>query len=70
MAERRAIHYSGYERKAGELYATPAWVTRALLRAVPLRGPLDAVRGSHRRRRAAVRRAHAVTALARSSTEA
>lgn len=37
---RRAIHVSGYARKGRDFYATPAWVTEALLRHVVLRGPV------------------------------
>jgi len=37
---RRAIHISGYERENRDFYATPAWVTAALLRHVTLRGPV------------------------------
>ncbi|HEY4043332.1 MAG TPA: hypothetical protein VGM32_16005 [Rhodopila sp.] len=37
---RRAIHVSGYEREGRDFYATPAWVTAALLRHVRLRGPV------------------------------
>jgi hypothetical protein len=37
---RRAIHVSGYEREGRDFYATPAWVTEALLRHVWLRGPV------------------------------
>ena len=40
MAKHRAIHISGHDRVEGEFYATPAWVTRALLSAVELRGPV------------------------------
>jgi hypothetical protein len=36
----RAIHVSGYERAGRDFYATPAWVTEALLRHVRLRGPV------------------------------
>jgi hypothetical protein len=36
----RPIHYSGYEREGQDFYATPAWVTEALLRHVTLRGPV------------------------------
>jgi hypothetical protein len=36
----RAIHVSGYDRKADDFYATPDWVTEALLRHVRLRGPV------------------------------
>jgi hypothetical protein len=36
----RAIHVSGYERTSRDFYATPAWVTRALLDHVRLRGPV------------------------------
>jgi hypothetical protein len=39
-AERRAIHYSGYDREGRDFYATPKWVTEALLRHVHLRGPI------------------------------
>jgi len=39
-AARRAIHVSGYAREANDFYATPAWVTEALLGAVALRGPV------------------------------
>jgi hypothetical protein len=38
--ERRAVHVSGYERKGRDFYATPAWVTEALLRHVRFRGPI------------------------------
>jgi hypothetical protein len=34
----RPIHVSGYDRKVGDFYATPDWVTEALLRHVQLRG--------------------------------
>jgi hypothetical protein len=37
---RRAIHWSGYEREGRDFYATPAWVTEALLRHVRFRGPV------------------------------
>jgi hypothetical protein len=37
---RRAVHVSGYERVGRDFYATPAWVTAALLRHVRLRGPV------------------------------
>ncbi len=36
----RPVHLSGYERKSRDFYATPTWVTEALLRHVPLRGPV------------------------------
>jgi hypothetical protein len=36
----RAIHFSGYERKNRDFYATPAWVTEALLAHVRFRGPI------------------------------
>jgi hypothetical protein len=39
-AERRAIHVSGYDREGRDFYATPSWVTEALLRHVRLRGPV------------------------------
>lgn len=34
----RAIHISGYQREGRDFYATPAWVTEALLRHIRLRG--------------------------------
>lgn len=37
-AARRAIHVSGYEREGKDFYATPDWVTEALLQHVRLRG--------------------------------
>jgi hypothetical protein len=37
---RRAIHVSGYDREGQDFYATPAWVTEALLQHVQLRGPV------------------------------
>ena len=39
-AERRAIHISGYDREGRDFYATPAWVTEALLQHVALRAPV------------------------------
>ncbi len=36
----RTVHYSGYDRQARDFYATPAWVTEALLAHVTLRGPV------------------------------
>src|SRR5215472_741542 len=36
--ERRAIHYSGYDRKRRDFYATPGWVTEALLQHIHFRG--------------------------------
>ena len=36
----RAIHLSGYDREGRDFYATPDWVTEALLRHVRLRGPV------------------------------
>lgn len=36
----RAIHVSGYEREGRDFYATPDWVTEALLRHVRMRGPV------------------------------
>ena len=39
-APHRAIHLSGYVREHADFYATPAWVTEALLRHVRLRGPV------------------------------
>ena len=36
----RAIHRSRYNRKNRDFYATPAWVSEALLRHVQLRGPV------------------------------
>ncbi len=38
--EHRAIHVSGYDRAGRDFYATPSWVTEALLRHVRLRGPI------------------------------
>jgi hypothetical protein len=38
--EHRAIHVSGYQRRSRDFYATPAWVTEALLRHVRFRGPV------------------------------
>ena len=38
--ERRAIHVSGYQREGRDFYATPSWVTEALLQHVSLRGPV------------------------------
>jgi hypothetical protein len=38
--EHRAIHVSGYDRAGRDFYATPSWVTEALLRHVRLRGPV------------------------------
>ncbi len=37
---RRAIHVSGYNREERDFYATPSWVTEALLRHVRLQGPV------------------------------
>ncbi len=34
----RPIHISGYDREVGDFYATPDWVTEALLRHVQFRG--------------------------------
>ena len=39
-AERRAIHYSGYDREGRDFYATPDWVTEALLQHTRFRGPI------------------------------
>ena len=36
----RPVHWSGYEREGQDFYATPAWVTEALLKHVRLRGPV------------------------------
>ena len=36
----RPVHTSGYARVGRDFYATPAWVTEALLRHVTLRGPV------------------------------
>jgi hypothetical protein len=36
----RAIHVSGYQRQGADFYATPTWVTEALLRHVRFRGPV------------------------------
>jgi hypothetical protein len=38
--EHRPVHVSGYARESRDFYATPAWVTEALLRHVRLRGPV------------------------------
>jgi hypothetical protein len=35
MSEHRSIHYSGFARKTNDFYATPDWVTEALLRHRP-----------------------------------
>jgi hypothetical protein len=40
MLEHRSVHYSGHTRAAKDFYATPEWVTEALLRHVCLRGPI------------------------------
>ncbi len=37
---KRAIHLSGYERAGKDFYATPDWVTEALVHHVRLRGPI------------------------------
>jgi hypothetical protein len=39
-AERRAVHVSGFQREGRDFYATPSWVTEALLRHVRFRGPI------------------------------
>ena len=39
-AERRAIHVSGYDREGRDFYATPSWVTEALLQHVCFRSPV------------------------------
>ena len=39
-ARGRPVHLSGYEREGQDFYATPAWVTEALLKHVRLRGPV------------------------------
>jgi len=36
----RPIHISGYDRQTHDFYPTPDWVTEALLKHVPLRGPV------------------------------
>ena len=38
--ERRAIHYSDYNRKMRDFYATPNWVTEALVRHIQFRSPI------------------------------
>ncbi len=38
VAERRAIHVSGYHREGQDFYATPGWVSEALLQRVRFRG--------------------------------
>jgi hypothetical protein len=40
LAERRAVHVSGHDREGRDFYATPSWVTEALLRHVRFRGPI------------------------------
>ena len=40
MQDFRAIHRSGYARREADFYPTPAWVTKALLKHVKLRGPV------------------------------
>lgn len=40
MNDYRPIHISGYQRTDHDFYATPAWVTAALLKHVTLRGPV------------------------------
>jgi hypothetical protein len=40
LIEARAIHVSGYDRPGQDFFATPTWVTEALLRHVKLRGPI------------------------------
>ena len=40
QSDRRAIHVSGYAREGRDFYATPAWVTSALLQHVTFRGPI------------------------------
>jgi hypothetical protein len=40
LAECRAIHVSGHDREGRDFYATPNWVTEALLRHVRFRGPV------------------------------
>ena len=36
----RSIHVSNFDRRSRDFYATPAWVTEALLRHVRFRGPI------------------------------
>jgi len=36
----RPVHVSGYAREGRDFYATPAWVTEALLQHVTFRGPV------------------------------
>lgn len=36
----RAIHISGYQRETRDFYATPSWVTEALMGHINLRGPV------------------------------
>ncbi len=40
MVKRRAVHVSGYEREGRDFYATPAWVTEALLKHITFRAPI------------------------------
>ncbi len=36
----RPIHISGFDREMNDFYPTPSWVTEALLKHAPLRGPV------------------------------
>ena len=36
----RSVHISGFERQGRDFYATPGWVTEALLQHIRLRGPV------------------------------
>jgi predicted RNA methylase len=38
--EYRPVHISNYDRKGRDFYATPTWVTEALLRHISFRGPI------------------------------
>jgi hypothetical protein len=40
VADIRPVHVSAFQRTHRDFYATPSWVTEALLRHVPLRGPV------------------------------
>jgi hypothetical protein len=39
-ASTRPIHVSGFERAGNDFYATPSWVTEALLQHIRFRGPI------------------------------
>lgn len=63
MLNSRPIHVSGFVREAHDFYATPDWVTEALLRRVTLRGPVwEACCGTGAIARVLERAGHAVVA--------